>query len=72
MITFCQLIVTKFQYPNGGDVNYVAFIQAIDEEYTGQAMEQETPRYIKFAILSTVNVKYLHSIFPQQAFRFFQ
>ena len=37
--------MTKFQYPNGGDVNYVAFIQAIDEEYTGQAMEQETPRY---------------------------
>ena len=44
-----QLIVTKFQYPNGGDVNYVAFIQAIDEEYTGQAMEQETPRYMHWS-----------------------
>ena len=26
----------KFEDPNSGDVNYVAFIQAIDEEYTGQ------------------------------------
>lgn len=48
-----QLIVTKFQYPNDGDVNYVAFIQAIDEEYTGQAMEQDTPRYV-LSLFSTV------------------
>ena len=31
----------KFEDPNGGDVNYVAFVQAVDEEYTGQVMEQE-------------------------------
>ena len=43
--------MTKFQYPNGGDVNYVAFIQAIDEEYTGQAMEQETPRCINASLI---------------------
>ena len=54
-----QLIVTKFQYPNGGDVNYVAFIQAIDEEYTGQAMEQETPRYTEVNFAYTL---FLHAI----------
>ena len=35
----------KFEDPNGGDVNYVAFIQAIDEEYTGQVMETERERW---------------------------
>ena len=38
-----QLIVHKFENPIGGDVNYPAFIQAIDEEYTGQVAERETP-----------------------------
>jgi len=33
--------VRKFEDPNGGDVNYMAFIQAIDEEYTEQVMEME-------------------------------
>ena len=36
-----QLIVAKFEAPNRGDVNYVAFIQTVDEEYTGQVLEQE-------------------------------
>ena len=41
--TSLQLIVHKFENPIGGDVNYPAFIQAIDEEYTGQVAERETP-----------------------------
>ena len=53
----CQLIVTKFQYPNGGDVNYVAFIQAIDEEYTGQAMEQESSRLGFFLRIGKISVQ---------------
>ena len=36
-----QLVVRKFEDPVGGDVNYPAFIQAIDEEYTGQTRERE-------------------------------
>ena len=36
----------KFEDPNGGDVNYVAFVQAVDEEYTGQVMEQEKERWV--------------------------
>lgn len=36
-----KLIVAKFEAPNRGDVNYVAFIQTVDEEYTGQVLEQE-------------------------------
>ena len=42
-LSFLYLIVRKFEDPNGGDVNYVAFIQAIDE-YTGQVMETEKER----------------------------
>ena len=34
-----QLVEHKFENPVGGDVNYSAFIQAIDEEYTGQTKE---------------------------------
>ena len=40
------MIVRKFEDPNGGDVNYVAFVQAVDEEYTGQVMEQEKERWV--------------------------
>ena len=36
-------MVQKFEDPMGGDVNYPAFIQAIDEEYTGQTKESEEP-----------------------------
>lgn len=36
-----KLIVWKFEDPIGGDVNYSAFIQAVDEEYTGQIVEVE-------------------------------
>jgi len=43
--------VRKFEDPNGGDVNYVAFIQAIDEEYTEQVMEMEMER-----VFSTLSV----------------
>ena len=50
--------MTKFQYPNGGDVNYVAFIQAIDEEYTGQAMEQESTRYSKIFHTETTHTQH--------------
>jgi len=39
------VIVRKFEDPNGGDMNYVAFIQAIDEEYTGQVVEMERGRW---------------------------
>ena len=38
MTTAVQLVVKKFEDPVGGDVNYPAFIQAIDVEYTGQTM----------------------------------
>lgn len=31
------LLFKKFEYPVGGDINYSAFIQAIDSEYTGTA-----------------------------------
>jgi Ca2+-binding EF-hand superfamily protein len=37
-----KLVVCKFENPVGGDVNYPAFIQAIDEEYTGQTKQTET------------------------------
>ena len=43
-----QLIEAKFLAGNGVDINYTAFVQSVDEEYTGQAMEkvaQET-RYL--------------------------
>jgi Ca2+-binding EF-hand superfamily protein len=36
-----KLVVRKFEDPMGGDVNYPAFIQAIDEEYTGQTKQTE-------------------------------
>ena len=36
-----QLIVRKFEDRIGGDVNYSAFIQAVDEEYIGQVVEME-------------------------------
>ena len=36
-----QLVVRKFEDPVGGDVNYPAFIQAIDVEYTGQTKQTE-------------------------------
>ena len=33
----------KFEDPtNAGDVSYSAFVQAIDETFTGQVVEQET------------------------------
>ena len=38
-----KLIERKFENPIGGDVNYSAFIQAIDDEYTGQVYEDEKP-----------------------------
>lgn len=31
------LLCKKFEYPVGGDINYSAFIQSIDSEYTGTA-----------------------------------
>lgn len=34
-----QLLVRKFEDPVGGDINYSAFIQAVDEEYVGQVLE---------------------------------
>lgn len=37
---YMQLIQRKFEDPIGGDINYSAFIQAIDEEYTGQDVEK--------------------------------
>ena len=34
----------KFEDPtNAGDVSYPAFVQAIDETFTGQIVEQEKP-----------------------------
>ena len=33
----CQLLCKKFEYPVGGDINYPAFIQAVDSEYIGTA-----------------------------------
>ena len=39
--TAIQLVVKKFEDPVGGDVNYPAFIQAIDVEYTGQTKEAD-------------------------------
>lgn len=33
-----QLIVQKFKRPVGGDINYVAFAQAIDDQFTGHAL----------------------------------
>lgn len=39
-----QLIMSKFEDPtNAGDVIYPAFVQAIDETFTGQVVEQEKP-----------------------------
>jgi Ca2+-binding EF-hand superfamily protein len=38
-----KLIERKFENPVGGDINYSAFIQAIDGEYTGQVYEEEKP-----------------------------
>jgi len=32
-----ELIIRKFEYPSSGDINYPAFIQAIDSEYCGRA-----------------------------------
>jgi len=32
-----ELICRKFEYPDSGDINYPAFIQAIDSEYCGRA-----------------------------------
>lgn len=44
---FTQLIVQKFRKPTGGDINYVAFAQAIDDQFTGHALQspsaQKTP-----------------------------
>ena len=34
----------KFEDPNGGDVNYVAFVEAVDKGYTGQVMAQKKER----------------------------
>ena len=31
----------KFEDPIGGDINYSAFIQAVDEDYTGQVVEEK-------------------------------
>ena len=39
-----QLLVRKFVDPVGGDINYSAFIQAVDEEYIGQVMEEPKDR----------------------------
>ena len=39
---FLQLIEAKFGAVNGVDVNYTAFVQSIDDEYIGQAMENDT------------------------------
>ena len=36
-----QLIESKFAAENGVDINYTAFVQCVDDEYTGQAMEQD-------------------------------
>lgn len=35
-----QLIASKFEDPSSGDVCYSAFIQAIDDLYVGQGVEQ--------------------------------
>jgi len=46
-VIFPQLIVHKFKKPVGGDINYVAFAQAIDDQFTGHALHtpsvQKTP-----------------------------
>ena len=39
---YLQLIEAKFGAGNGVDVNYTAFVQSIDDEYIGQAMENDT------------------------------
>ena len=36
-LCLCQLLCKKFEYPVGGDINYPAFIQAVDSEYIGTA-----------------------------------
>jgi Ca2+-binding EF-hand superfamily protein len=36
-----ELIEMKFQNPLNGDIKYSAFVQAIDEEYTGQVAEDD-------------------------------
>jgi len=44
-----QLIEHKFEAGNGVDINYTAFAQVVDEQYTGQAKEMPKPalRYLK-------------------------
>ena len=32
--------MNKFSDPVSGDINYSLFIQAVDDQYTGQVMEQ--------------------------------
>jgi len=39
VIMLVQLIVHKFRRPIGGDINYVAFAQAIDDQFTGHALQ---------------------------------
>lgn len=43
-ISAVQLVQRKFEYPVGGDVNYPAFIQCIDEEYRGQVVVEGRER----------------------------
>ncbi|XP_062506736.1 uncharacterized protein LOC134183259 [Corticium candelabrum] len=42
-----KLICRKFENQTTGDVNYSAFIQAIDSEYTGQVVEEEKPATVE-------------------------
>ena len=39
-MSYIQLLQSKFEADNGVDMNYTAFIQAIDKEYVGQVMER--------------------------------
>lgn len=39
----CELICKKFEEPNGTDVNYPAFVQAIDKDYQGTNVAPEQP-----------------------------
>ncbi|KAI8521606.1 hypothetical protein Bbelb_013600 [Branchiostoma belcheri] len=39
-----KLLCRKFEEPISGDVNYPAFVQAVDKEFTGFTVDQESPK----------------------------
>eukprot|EP00118_Oscarella_pearsei_P007535 m.37336 g.37336 ORF g.37336 m.37336 type:complete len:283 (+) comp32362_c0_seq6:963-1811(+) len=50
-----KLICRKFENRDTGDINYSAFIQAIDPEYTGQVVEAHNDNEESFLRYSTVH-----------------